>query len=290
MREELKKYSEFLTTIRQFFSAQNVVEVKTHQLLNHPITDVHIDSIATQVNGEISPQHKYLHTSPELEMKKLLSRGSGDIYQICQVFRDNEQGLSNFNEFTMLEYYRLGFNIHQLMNDIVDLINALGFNFQAEKMSYAQAFFKYADIDILNASFSELKTIAKKYGLTTDFEWIEDLQIFMFTALCEPRLKEIPLCFIYDYPHQQAALAKVESNVAHRFELYINGVEIANGYDELQDAYAYEQRFISDISKRKFLSKYTPELDNDFIDQLNDSLPQCSGVAIGIDRLLSQIN
>ena len=291
MREDLKKYSDFLQKIRRYFNDQNVLEVQTPLLLNNPTTDVYIDSISTTVNQAINAKStKYLHTSPELEMKKLLVSGSGDIYQICEVFRDNEQGSQNFNEFTMLEYYRLGFDIHQLMGDMVKLLKTLGVEYRVSKLSYAQAFFEYCDIDILNTDFSALKIIAKIHDLSTDFEWIEDLQILLFTHLIEPKLKNLPLCFIYDYPAMQSALAIVEGKVSHRFELYMNGVEIANGYDELQEASAYRRCFVSEIDKRSTLGKTSVDLDEDLLLSLSGSLPQCSGVSIGIERLLSQIS
>jgi lysyl-tRNA synthetase class 2 len=290
MREELKKRSLFVSQIRQFFAERNVVEVQTPQLLNRPITDVYIDSIAVQVNKDIQQRSKYLHTSPELEMKKHLANGSGDIYQICQVFRDNEQGSQNFNEFTMLEYYRLDFDSLALMNDIVELLRYLGFQGDISLLSYEQAFIKFVDIDILDTNFEDLKAIAKTHDLCTDFEWIEDLQILLFTHLIEPELEKLDACFIHDYPAQQSALAKVQGQVALRFELYIHGVEIANGYDELQDVNEYQQRFKNEINKRAVLGKTTVDLDEDFLANLQNPLPQCSGVAIGLGRLLSQFD
>ncbi len=287
MRDALKKRSLFVSQIRQFFSERNVIEVQTSQLLDTPTTDVYIDSIVMQVNQDIRPQIKYLHTSPELEMKKLLANGSGDIYQICSVFRDNEQGSQNFNEFTMLEYYRLGFDSLELMNEIVELLRYLDFKGDISLLSYEQAFIKFADIDILEADFDGLKKVAKTHDLCTDFEWIEDLQILLFTHLIEPELAKLDACFVYDYPACQSALAKVEGGVALRFELYIKGIEVANGYDELQNADEYRQRFKSEIDKRTILGKTTVELDENFLSNLKNPLPQCSGVAIGIERLLS---
>jgi lysyl-tRNA synthetase class 2 len=243
-----------------------------------------------QVNKDIDIQSKYLHTSPELEMKKLLANGSGDIYQICQVFRDNEQGSENFNEFTMLEYYRLDFDIQQLMDNVSNLLSALGLTQKVIKLSYAQAFSELADIDILNTNFNELKKIAKSHDLCTDFEWIEDLQILMFTDLVEPKLAQYPLCFIYDYPAGQSALAKVSGQIAHRFELYLRGVEIANGYDELQYASEYQHIFSRENQQRSQLGKVTFTQNLDFFQQLKKPLPQCAGVSIGVDRLLSQID
>lgn len=287
MRAELKKRGLFVSQIRQFFAERNVVEVQTPQLLDIPITDVYIDSITTQVNQDSQPQSKYLHTSPELEMKKLLANGSGDIYQICSVFRDNEQGDQNFNEFTMLEYYRLDFNSLELMNEMVELLRYLGFQGDVSLLSYEQAFIKYADIDILDCDFDALKKVAKTHDLCTDFERIEDLQILLFTHLIEPELAKLDACFVYDYPACQSALARVEGDIALRFELYIKGIEVANGYDELQNVDEYRQRFRNEMDKRIVLGKTAVELDEEFLSHLKNPLPQCSGVAIGIERLLS---
>ncbi|MBT3195013.1 MAG: EF-P lysine aminoacylase GenX [Candidatus Ruthia sp.] len=291
MREELKKYSDFLQKIRRYFNDQSVLEVQTPALLSAPATDVYIDSLSVKLNQDINAgKTQYLHTSPELEMKKLLVNGSGDIYQICEVFRDNEYGAHNFNEFAMLEYYRLDFDSHQLMDDITQLLKVLGVKSQVTKLSYAQAFFEYGDIDILNTDFDALKIIARKHDLSTDFEWIEDLQILLFTHLIEPKLEKLPLCFIFDYPAMQAALAKVEGKVAHRFELYMSGVEIANGYDELRHVDEYRAVFEEEIAKRAMLKKYTPDLNKDYLEGIQPSLPNCAGVAIGMGRLFAQID
>lgn len=286
---ELKKHHQCIKKIRQFFDEQNLIEVQTPQLLDCPISDVYIDSIKVQVNKDISLKSKYLHTSPELEMKKLLANGSGDIYQICQVFRDNEQGEQNFNEFTMLEYYRLGFDIHALMDDITNLLKSLGFSQPEVRFSYAQAFYKFADIDILNTDFRDLKKIAKSHELCSDFEWIEDLQVLLFTHLIEPKLKTLPLCFIYNYPRAQSALAKVEGKVAQRFEMYMSGMEVVNGYDELQNTQDYQACFEREMSKRLILGKMPVDMDKDFLLNLQNPLPQCSGAAIGIERLVSNL-
>ena len=289
LQSSLAHRAQFIQGIRAFFAQLGVLEVQTPTLLSAPTTDLYIDSLSVRANQDLGvPKTYYLHTSPELEMKKLLSQGSGDIYQICSVFRDNEQGENNHNEFTMLEYYRVDFDMHQLMDDITQLIQHLGIESEVQKRSYAQVFSEFADIDILNTSFDVLKTIAKSHGLSTDFDWIEDLQILLFVHLIEPKLAELGACFIYDYPHQQAALAKVEGLVAKRFELYIDGLEIANGYDELQSVKNYQARFQAELDKRAHLGKPVFEPDSSFLAQLDTSLPQCAGVAIGLDRLLTK--
>lgn len=284
-RVELKKRAQFVKKIRQFFDEQNLVEVQTPHLLSHPNTDVYIDSITATANN----LGKYLHTSPELEMKKLLAEGSGDIYQICPVYRDNEQGAHNFNEFTLIEYYRLGFDIQALMDNIVLLLNYLGIGGTVRRYSYAEIFFKYAGFDILNSDLQALKKIAKTHHLSTDFAWIEDLQMLLFVHLIEPQIKNLPICFIYDYPEQQAALAKIKGQVAQRFELYIHGIEIANGYDELCDAPSYRQRFTKEINKRHALGKPGSGIDHEFLTYLQTPLPECSGVAIGFERLFALV-
>ena len=289
-KENLLHYQNLTRNIRDFFYARNVVEVVTPSLLIAPTTDVYIDSIEVSVNYALSKSSKfYLHTSPELEMKRLLSRGSGDIFQICQVFRDNEHGRINSNEFTMLEFYRVGFNMHQLIEETKDLLIFLGNDNPVKQMSYSQAFLEFADIDILNSDYEDLKSILKFHGLNTDYDWIEDMQMVLFVHLIEPKIKDFKVCFIYDFPKQQAALAQIDGLVAHRFEMYIKGTEIANGYQEIQTSKEYRDRFETELGKRKALSKPISFLDEDFLDDLGNGLPPCSGVAIGIDRLFTSL-
>jgi len=290
VKKQLAQYQKLTRIIRDFFYSRQVTEVVTPTLLNAPTTDVYIDSIEVSVNQALSKSSQlYLHTSPELEMKRLLSKGSGDIFQICQVFRDNEQGRINSNEFTMLEFYRVDFTMHQLMDEIAELLAALGKNEPIKKMSYAEVFFEYSDIDILNSDINDLKTILNSLDLNSDDEWIEDIQMHLFVHLIEPKLKEIPVCFIYDFPKDQAALAEIHGPVAHRFEMYINGTEIANGYQEIQSAQEYRDRFNEELNKRKVLSKSFELLDHSFLKDLEEGLPYCSGVAIGIERLYSSL-
>jgi len=157
------------------------------------------------------------------------------------------------------------------------------------KMSYAQAFSQFGKIDILNIDFESLKCIALTHDLNIDFEWIEDLQMLLFVHLVEPCLKDLPVCFIYDYPSEQSALARVDGRIAHRFELYLLGVEVGNGYDELQSAKSYQQVFALENTKRQQINKPSFELDLEFLACLEKPLPKCSGVAIGIERLASQL-
>ena len=291
VKKNLVHYQDLIIKIREFFYSRKVTEVKTPSLLFSPTTDVYIDSIEVKVNRDISrPTDLYLHTSPELEMKRLLSKGSGDIFQICQVYRDNEYGSNNSNEFTMLEFYRIDFDMHSLVDEIIDLLKMLGKTDPAIKIPYAQAFFEYGNIDILNADLADLKKIANSLGLNSDYDWIEDLQTLLFVHLIEPKISQIPICFIYDYPKEQSALAKIDGPIAHRFELYINGIEIANGYEEIQSADEYRDRFNNELYKRKMIEKKKLLVDEEFLRDIKAGLPHCSGVAIGIERLFSSIS
>ena len=291
VKKNLVHYQDLIIKIREFFYSRKVTEVKTPSLLFSPTTDVYIDSIELKVNRDISKSTDlYLHTSPELEMKRLLSKGSGDIFQICQVYRDNEYGNNNFNEFTMLEFYRIDFDMHSLIDEITDLLKVLGKTDAVIKISYAQAFSEYGNIDILDADLQDLKKIANSLGLNSDYDWVEDLQTLLFVHLIEPKINQIPICFIYDYPKEQSALAKIEGPIAHRFELYLNGIEVANGYEEIQSADEYRDRFNNELYKREKISKKNSIVDEDFLRDMKMGLPRCSGVAIGIERLFSTIS
>jgi len=291
VKKNLVHYQDLIIKIREFFYSRKVTEVKTPSLLFSPTTDVYIDSIEVKVNHDISrPTDLYLHTSPELEMKRLLSKGSGDIFQICQVYRDNEYGSNNFNEFTMLEFYRIDFDIHTLVDEITDLLKVLGKTDAITKISYAQAFSEYCNIDILDADLKDLKKIANSLGLNSDYDWVEDLQTLLFVHLIEPKINQIPICFIYDYPKEQSALAKIEGPIAHRFELYLNGIEVANGYEEIQSADEYRDRFNNELYKREKILKKNSLVDEEFLRDMKMGLPHCSGVAIGIERLFSSIS
>ena len=290
IKTSLLKYQNFICLIRDFFYKRKVVEVSTPSLLLTPTSDVYIDSISMEINEDIHQNSKrYLHTSPEIEMKRLILKGSGDIFQISKVFRDNEHGRFNSNEFTMLEYYRIGFGMHQLIDEIEDFLVELGHSKDIVRLSYNDVFNKYSEIDILNTDFDGLRLIAKSHGLNPDYQWIEDLQTLLFVHLIEPKIAKIPICIIYDYPKEQAALAQINGPIAHRFEIYIKGIEIANGYQELKSSESYRLRFNDELNKREKLNKKIPLIDEQFLNELNEKeLPFCSGVAIGIERLFSQ--
>lgn len=277
--------------IRQFFANRSVMEVETPLLCTHTVTDPHIESFIAPLSPPTS--HYYLQTSPEYAMKRLLAAGSGAIYQITKSFRVGESGSRHNPEFTMLEWYRPGFNHHDLMNELDALLQFTINSTPAEKISYRNLFLNYLNIDPLTANAAQLKKIIIENKINidaTDFDYDTALQILL-SHLIEPSMGfEKPL-FLYDFPPSQAALSKIRQDeypVAERFELYINGAEIANGFHELTDADEQQKRFEKNQLLRKANQQVVPAIDHFFIDALKSGMPNCAGVAVGIDRLLMQ--
>lgn len=320
--ENLKKRAEITHTIRAFFYAKNITEVETPILNSHAVTDAYLDSLKLNFNDT---QTGYLHTSPEYCMKRLLAAGLGNCYQITKAFRNHEQGKQHHTEFSLLEWYRLGFNHHDLMTEMNELLQLILNTKNANKISYQNLFENYLSINPHTASIKNLQNIAKENNLlntlgehhNTKPEHKDDWLMLLLSALIEPKLgfNNTPV-FIYDYPASQAALAKIAqprfspdqveqaklspsssalikgpknniTPVAERFEVYINGIELANGFHELQDYPEQKARFEKDLELRKSLSKFIPEIDRNFLAALEHGLPNCSGVALGIDRLIS---
>jgi len=294
----LRLRAQLLKKIRDFFASRNVLEVETPLLCQSTITAPYLHSLTTRYHlpGQNNkPTTLYLQTSPEFAMKKLLANGSGDIYQICKAFRDEECGALHNLEFTILEWYRIGFDHHKLMNEMDDFLQFTLNSSKAKRYSYAEIFQKYLNINCLAASNSELIECAKKNGFT-------DLAIFanedkdtilqlLLAQFIEPHLgKKVPV-FIYDYPPSQAALAQIsttEPKVGERFEVYINGVELANGFHELNKGQEQKERFLHDLKIRQKLRLPKIPLDNEFLEAV-EKLPNCAGVALGVDRLLMLI-
>ena len=279
-------------TIREFFAERGVLEVQTPIMSQAGNTDIFLQSVSTNVTLNDRPKTYYLHTSPEFAMKRLLASWQVPMYQICPVFRDNEIGSRHNIEFTMLEWYRPDFSLDDLAKETNALISAvLGYSVIFDHYRYVDAFMDFVKIHPFNASCDTLKAIAKDNGLHIDLDddhqgWLD----LLFSHLVEPNLgKDLPT-LIYDYPVATAALAKTvtdkEGNqVARRFELYIDGLEIANAYDELADGQALRIRFDEDNFERKKRGLPVMPIDENLL-QACDELPACSGIALGIDRLL----
>lgn len=296
--EALKARAQLYRQLREFFAARGVLEVETPLISQAAVTDVHLASVAVERHIEGKVPRQYLQTSPEFPMKRLLASGSGPIYQICKVFRDDEHGRKHNSEFTMLEWYRPSLSLRELMHEVTDLLNVvLAARFAEVRpilLSYKHAFMQRLDLNPLQATLAELKQSARRVGLDIDLG--DDRLAYidlLFSHMVEPSLGFDTPVFLMDFPPEMASLAKIKIDedgepVAARFELYIEGLELANAYDELIDADVLLQRFQQDNIERQ--QRGLPEMPID--QRLLAALPhmqECSGIALGIDRLLMVI-
>jgi lysyl-tRNA synthetase class 2 len=271
--------------IRGFFAARHVLEVDTPLLCSAGVTDPAIEPLTVE-RGQSVATPRYLQSSPEYAMKRLLAAGSGPIYQLGKAFRDGEAGRRHNPEFTLLEWYRPGFDSHQLMAEVAELVgDCLGLT-EWRACSYRELFQEELQIDPLVAEVDALRLVARsRLDLTFDSD-DRDLWLDLLLSHCiEPGLEG--LCFIYDYPASQAALSQVHGPVARRFELYVDGVELANGYQEETDADVLRQRFEADNRRRTGRGQPERPLDERLLAAHVAGLPSCSGVALGVDRLLA---
>jgi lysyl-tRNA synthetase class 2 len=351
-RAVLQRRAQALAVVREFFAARSVLEVDTPVVVNAPVTDVHIHS--AEVRFPDAPGRFYLHTSPEFAMKRLLASGSGDLFQICHVARGLERGRHHNAEFTLIEWYRLGFSLDQLMDEVDALartvLGPVAQPMRSERSSYVEAFKATLGIDPLAASLEELRSIARAEGLVarrdqraqvaspsetaiagaaarptppdamsradaaarpalpdrapadttarpappdaTSLAAIaerDELLEFLMGVKIGPRLGRGALTFVHRYPASQAALARLDphdSRVALRFELYCEGIELANGFHELASASEQRARFEHDLAERRARGLPTDKMDELLLSALEAGLPECAGVAVGFDRLL----
>jgi len=289
--ETLRKRGQLMADIRAFFALRDVLEVDVPVLSQAAVSDPFIDSMRVEYRhfAEDSSSDYFLQSSPEYAMKRLLAAGSGCIYQMSKVFRNGEIGRKHNPEFTMLEWYRLDFDEHQLMDEVARLIASVTGITGVEKLSYKAVFKRYLDLDLNYASDEKLaKTMRKHIEVSGDYDRDGWLNLLMSHCI-EPQLKGA--IFIYDYPASQAALAKVKQDcegvaVAARFELFIDGVELANGYYELTDSCEQQRRFETDQQQRAQLELPQRPLEMRLVEALSQGMPSCAGVALGVDRLL----
>lgn len=289
--ENLRVRAQILKSIRDFFAARNVTEVETPLLCHTSVTDPHIHSIPALFRSHSQEKLYYLQTSPEYAMKRLLAAGSGPIYQITKAFRQGEIGRFHNPEFTMLEWYRPGFNHHDLMNEMDELLQIVLKTSAAERKSYAELFQSHLGIDPHHAMLDELIACAEKNNVSVEGDISDrDTWLHLLLSHCiEPLLSNDRPCFIYNFPASQAALARIQSTnppVASRFEVYFKGIELANGFHELQDAKEQRKRFEKNLVERKRLGLSELLIDEHFLAALEHGLPDCAGVALGIDRLV----
>jgi len=311
--ELLRLRAQMLAGIRQFFADRSVLEVET-PLLSHGIgTDPQLEFFTTeyclspgmecmpeacQEQARRSPKRQtlFLQTSPEFAMKRLLAAGSGSIYQISKAFRNGESGRFHNPEFTMLEWYRVGFTLPQLMDEIAELIGGL-FNGQSlqetQRISYQDVFVSFTGLDPLMFSYQDYCAYARESGVSEAVSicgydhavWLD----FLFSHKVQPQLGKNALCMVYGYPACQSSLARINEHNAlttDRVEVFINGIELGNGYYELADAKEQGKRFDRELAVRQQQKMPVSVKDQRLIAALQSGLPDCSGVAIGLDRLL----
>jgi lysyl-tRNA synthetase class 2 len=305
----LQLRSLMLTRLREWFAAAGVLEVDTPVLSAAGATDPALTSLVTM----ISDRPFYLHTSPEFPMKRLLAAGCGDIYQVCKAFRDGELGKRHNPEFTLVEWYRSGIGVAQMMDEVEALIGSLVGAVadsgevavsdlvmpNAVRTSYRELVWQFAEVDPFSNAEPGLAVSLRQrldadgievpVSVAHDSDALLDMLISM---IVEPSMDPRVPVFVYDYPASQASLARIKPGnppVADRFELYWRGLELANGFRELTDAVEQRKRFKSEVAKRAEAGAVSPPLDENFLCALEFGLPDCTGVALGFDRLLMAI-
>ncbi len=285
----LELRAKMLRAAREYFAATKTLEVETPTLSHFGVSDVHLHSMSVHYGTET----RFLHTSPEYAMKRLLAAGCGDIYQIARVYRGGERGRHHNPEFTMIEWYRLGIDHHALMNDVEQLITALlpahRSSERAERISYRDAVHLHAGVDALDDPSSVLLSALANGGIDPPKHLEQDRDAcldLIVSTLVGPKLGRERLTFIHDFPASQAALARTQGRIASRFEAYLDGIELANGFHELVDVREQRRRFEADNVDRTRRGLPPIELDSRFLAALEHGLPDCSGVALGFDRLV----
>lgn len=290
--ETLKQRAALLRAVREFFAQREVLEVDTPLLSRFGVTDLHLENLSTALHAFPS-QCFYLQTSPEYAMKRIVAAYQTSIYQLSKVFRDDEVGRHHNPEFTMLEWYRVGYSMSELVDEVVALLHdALG-KLPVAQLSYQEAFLQTLKLDPLAATVTDIKTCLSSYDHVRQLVQRENdrdtlLQLAM-SVIVEPSFCPHSITVVSDFPASQAALAQLsqdDDRVAKRFEVYVGGIELANGYQELTDAAEQQQRFDEDNALRALHQKPRCAADHRLIDALASDFPTCAGVALGFDRLL----
>jgi lysyl-tRNA synthetase class 2 len=284
--------ADLLAATRSFFRERGVLEVETPLIGTATVTDVHLDSIVVRARAVDRP--RFLQTSPEYAMKRLLAAGSGPIYQIARAFRDGESGSRHNPEFTLVEWYRPGFDDHRLMDEVEELLARLlpaaRHAHAAERWSYRELFRDRLATDPLTDPLERLREVAGPEA-PKPLEERDDLLAFLLSHRVEPTFPHDRLIFVHDFPASQAALARLAPDaegetVARRFEVWAGGIELANGYWELTDAAEQRARFERDVAARKKRGLPSVPLDERLLAALEAGLPDCAGVALGFDRVV----
>lgn len=276
--------------IREFFARRRVLEVETPVLEKAPNPSPYLEPLKCE-SGE------YLQSSPEFYMKRLLAAGSGDIFQICKSFRAKEMGRWHRPEFSILEWYRIGFNLTQLQQELIELLGSVGYSGvkQTAEYTYGELFSRHLSVDPYLANADELRIAAESEGLdiAPDIDDRAGWLNLLFSAVIEPKLANEQLVIVRDFPEELSMLSRLEQRgsyrVAARFEVYAKGVELANAFWELRDSAEQAVRFKQDLQQRHLL-KLDEQLPwpDEFLNIVGE-LPDCAGIAVGLDRLLAVI-
>ena len=286
--ECLKKRAALTQKVRQFFEERGVLEVDVPILGEAPVTDPYLTAMETHCHSYPKTTF-YLQTSPEYYMKRLLSAGAPSIYYLGKSFRDDERGRLHSPEFMMLEWYHLGIDDHELMAEVLAVMRLFLGEVSSQKMTYQEAFEQYLQLNPHHAPEQILAELVEQHiGPVEGMAYLPrdtSLQLLM-SEVIEPKLPRNIVTFIYDFPLSQAALARSKGDVAGRFEVYYQGIELANGYHELSDAKTQAERFAKDLNTRQAQNLKIVPVDKKLIAALEHYFPECSGVALGFDRLL----
>lgn len=283
----LRLRARVLRTVRAYFDAQEVLEVETPSLCSHTVTDPSIESL---VSHDRDGRVWFLQTSPEFAMKRLLAAGSGSIYQITRAFRDGERGRHHDMQFSILEWYRVGFDHHRLIDDVDALLDEVLGPQPSRRITFREAFIRHLELDPFSAATVELHHACEIRGFSSRAVAAsrDECLDYLLAVAVQPMLGPGRV-YVHDFPASQAALARVRAGppqVAERFELYVDGIEIANGYHELQDAAELERRMRHDIEIRRETGRTLTEVDDRLLAAHDAGLPACAGVAVGFDRLV----
>jgi lysyl-tRNA synthetase class 2 len=289
LTQKILQRSRFIRLIREFFDSRGVLEVDTPLIRPYSVTDPYMSALAClNPRGEMQG---YLQTSPEYAMKKLLCEGAPDIFQLSKMFRADERSAIHQPEFTMLEWYRIAMSHTELANEVCELIIALLGNISIKSTTYRDAFFNCLEIDPFNISDYDLKRHAEQLMPGLPDELLRDNYLtLLFSELVEDSFNKDEITVVDAFPASQASLAKIsefgDGLTADRFEIYSGGLELANGFSELADPEEQLQRFEQDNHQRLTQGDEVIEIDKTFIASLKNGLPTCSGVALGVDRLM----
>lgn len=294
-RQSLQLRASLNRLVREFFHTRGCLEVETPILSEAGNTDPNIESFSLQFSGPRSAgeAQRWLRTSPEFALKRLLAAGIGDCYELGRVFRNGEAGRRHNPEFTLLEWYRVGWDHRRLMGEAIELVQAalalVGRETTANSMPYAELFKQILGICPHTASLEQLQAPMAEFSIDPDGLGRDDWLDLLLTHRIESALPSHALTVVYDYPASQCALARVRPGdppLAERFELFLGGIELANGYHELLDAGEQRARFERDQAVRRERGSPQPPIDARLIEALHAGLPSCAGVAMGLDRLL----